>query len=60
METDEATNMAHTLWRKYDGQSGRWTSPDPYGGSMTTADPQSFNRYTYVNNDPVNIVAHEI
>jgi len=54
METDEATGMAHTLWRKYDSYSGRWTSPDPYGGSMMFADPQTFNRYTYVNNDPVN------
>jgi RHS repeat-associated protein len=54
MERDDASGMAHTLWRKYDGMSGRWTSPDPYGGSMTVADPQSFNRYTYVNNDPVN------
>ena len=56
MEKDEASGMSHTLWRKYDWQSGRWTSPDPYGGSMTVADPQSFNRYTYVNNDPVNLV----
>lgn len=55
METDEATNMSHTLWRKYDAQSGRWTSPDPYSGSMTIADPQSFNRFQYVNNDPVNL-----
>ncbi|MBV9957315.1 MAG: RHS repeat protein [Acidobacteria bacterium] len=54
MEQDEATGMAHTLWRKYDGTSGRWTSPDPYGGSLKLGDPQSFNRYSYVNNDPVN------
>lgn len=54
MESDEATGMAHTLWRKYDSYSARWTSPDPYGGSITVADPQSFNRYSYVNNDPVN------
>jgi hypothetical protein len=40
------------LWRKQDNWSGRWTSPDPYGGSMTTANPQSFNRYTYCENDP--------
>src|SRR6266850_2004248 len=46
--------MAHTLWRNYDSLSGRWTGPDPYGGSMTIADPQSLNRYSYVNNDPVN------
>lgn len=56
MEEDEGSGMNHTLWRKYDPSSGRWTSPDPYGGSMTIADPQSFNRYSYVNNDPVNQV----
>jgi RHS repeat-associated protein len=56
MEKDDASGMAHTLWRKYDSLSGRWTTTDPYGGSMTVGDPQSFNRYTYVNNDPVNQV----
>jgi RHS repeat-associated protein len=56
MEIDEATGMSHTLWRKYDSFSGRWTAPDPYTGSMTLADPQSLNRYTYVNNNPVNAV----
>ena len=56
MERDEGSSLNHTLWRKQDYLSGRWTSPDPYGGSMTVADPQSFNRYTYVNNDPVNKV----
>jgi RHS repeat-associated protein len=56
MESDDATGMAHTLWRKQDNFSGRWTSPDPYGGSMSIADPQSFNRYTYCENDPVNKV----
>jgi RHS repeat-associated protein len=54
MEKDDATGMSHTLWRKYDGMSGRWTSPDPYDASMISGDPQSLNRYTYVNNDPVN------
>jgi RHS repeat-associated protein len=54
MEADEATGMSHTLWREYDSLSARWTVPDPYGGSMELASPQSFNRYTYCNNDPVN------
>ncbi len=36
--------------------SGRWTSPDPYTGSMTIADPQSFHRYNYTQNDPVNFI----
>jgi RHS repeat-associated protein len=48
--------LDETLWRKYDSSSGRWTTPDPYNGSMTIADPQSFNRYAYVGNDPINFV----
>lgn len=56
METNEATGMAHTLWREYDALSARWTAPDPYKGSMDTSIPQSLNRYTYVNNDPINKV----
>jgi RHS repeat-associated protein len=53
---DEATGLDHTLWRKLETRSGRWTTPDPYGLSMEGTDPQSFNRYGYVRNDPVNIV----
>jgi hypothetical protein len=30
--------------------------PDPYDGSYNLTDPQSFNRYAYVQNDPVNFV----
>lgn len=56
MERDDSTGMSHTLWREFDALSARWTAPDPYGGSMEPASPQSFNRYTYVNNDPVNKV----
>ncbi|HEX7313995.1 MAG TPA: RHS repeat-associated core domain-containing protein, partial [Pyrinomonadaceae bacterium] len=55
MEQDEATGMSHTLWREFDSLSARWTAPDPYGGSISVADPQSFNRYSYVGNDPVNL-----
>ena len=32
------------------------TTPDPYGGSASVANPQSFNRYSYVLNDPVNLL----
>jgi len=53
---DDATGLDHTLWRKLETRSGRWTTPDPYGLSMEGTDPQSFNRYGYVRNDPVNIV----
>jgi RHS repeat-associated protein len=56
MERDEATGLDHTLWRKNENKAGRWTSPDPYKGSMSLGDPQSFNRYSYTQNDPVNFV----
>lgn len=52
----ETTGTDQTLFRKYDGKSGRWTSSDPYGGSMNAGDPQSFNRYNYVQSDPINNV----
>ena len=53
MERDES-GLDHTLWRKYEQRGGRWTTPDPYNGSMSISDPQSFNRFSYVGNDPVN------
>ncbi len=56
METNDATGMAHTLWREYDSFSARWTAPDPYNGSIDRNSPQSFNRYSYVDNDPLNKV----
>ena len=45
---DEAMMRQHHSWfRKFD-------QPDPYDGSYDLTDPQSFNRYAYVQNDPVN------
>ena len=55
-ERDDATGLDHTWWRKYENTAGRWITPDPYNGSMTVANPQSFNRYAYVGNDPVNLI----
>jgi RHS repeat-associated protein len=55
-ERDDSTGLDHTWWRKYENRAGRWTSADPYRGSMTTANPQSFNGYAHVQNDPVNFV----
>ena len=55
-ERDEATGLDHTWFRKNENQAGRWTSPDPYNGSMSLDDPQSFNRYSYVENQPTNFV----
>lgn len=55
-ERDEATGLDDTWWRKHENRSGRWTSPDPYNGSMNLGNPQSFNRYSYVENEPTNFV----
>lgn len=54
-ERDDVFGLDHASFRKYEQRGGRWTSPDPYSGSMSLQDPQSFNRYTYVENDPVNL-----
>ena len=55
-ERDDSSGLDHTWWRKYENRAGRWTTPDPYNGSMTIANPQSFNHYVYVGNDPVNFI----
>jgi hypothetical protein len=39
----------HPFWQRFD-------QPDPYDGSYNLTDPQSLNRYSYVQNDPVNFV----
>jgi hypothetical protein len=33
-------------------------SPDPYHGSYDVSNPQSFNRYAYVNNNPLGAIDH--
>jgi len=33
---------------------GRFLSPDPYQASGGPSDPNSWNKYVYVQNDPVN------
>ncbi len=53
---ERETGLDHTLFRKAETKSGRWNSPDPYNGSVRLRDPQSLNRYHYVQNDPVNAV----
>jgi RHS repeat-associated protein len=48
------TGIYDFLFRKYDPSAGRWLSPDPAGwGVVDQGDPQSFNRYAYVENQPL-------
>ena len=44
------------MFRRYNRWWSRFAQPDPYDGSYDIGNPQSFNRYAYVQNDPVNFV----
>ncbi len=44
------------MHRRYNRWWSRFEQPDPYDGSYNLTDPQSFNRYSYVQNDPVNLI----
>jgi RHS repeat-associated protein len=50
---ESGLNFAHARYQS--SAQGRFTSADPFRASMTVVDPQSFNRYTYVVNNPVNL-----
>jgi RHS repeat-associated protein len=43
------------MFRRYNRWWSRFDQPDPYDGSYNLSDPQSFNRYAYVQNDPINM-----
>ncbi len=53
LDQDSESGTDHATFRQYSNAAGRWMSPDPYGGSMDIGNPQSFNRYAYVNNMPL-------
>jgi RHS repeat-associated protein len=43
--------------RIYSGNYGRWLSPDPAGlAAASPSNPQSWNRYAYVGNNPTNFI----
>jgi len=46
--SDEAT------YRRYNRWWSKFDQPDPYDGSYNYTNPQSFNRYVYAQNDPIN------
>jgi RHS repeat-associated protein len=49
------TGLDYAVNRHYDSQQGRFTQVDPIGMQSTSlANPQTFNLYAYVANDPVN------
>jgi RHS repeat-associated protein len=42
--------------RRYQAWWTRFSQPDPSDASYDLSDPQTFNRYSYVGNDPVNFI----
>ena len=51
---DSETGLDYAMNRYYSSGLGRFLSTDPDNASISLRDPQSWNRYTYVENDPVN------
>jgi RHS repeat-associated protein len=49
------TGLYDFLYRRYHPVQGRWISPDPAGlAAVDPANPQTWNRYAYVMNSPMN------
>jgi RHS repeat-associated protein len=55
-ERDGETGLDYFIARYYSSAQGRFTSTDPLLASGRAASPQSWNRYTYVLNNPVRLV----
>jgi RHS repeat-associated protein len=55
-ERDKDTGLDFAQARYYSPTEGRFTSVDPFGAGSNVHNPQSFNRYTYVLNNPTNAV----
>ena len=53
MDSDTSANLYDFSAREY-GIQGRWPSPDPAGlAAVDPSNPQSWNRYAYVGNNPL-------
>ena len=50
---EETTGLNYADQRFYNSQYGRFMNADPYRASAGAEDPGSWNRYSYVGNDPV-------
>jgi len=56
LDHDSSSNTDHAQFRQYTSTQGRWLSPDPYTGSYDFTNPQSLNRYAYVQNNPLSFI----
>ncbi|MGA7416226.1 MAG: RHS repeat-associated core domain-containing protein, partial [Bryobacteraceae bacterium] len=51
---DAETGLDYAYQRYYTAGLGRFMTPDPKDGSASPYNPQSWNRYSYIQGDPVN------
>ena len=56
LDHDTESGTDHAEFRQYSSTQGQWMSPDPYDGSYDQGNPQSFNRYAYVSNNPLTLI----
>jgi RHS repeat-associated protein len=54
-QKDAETQLDFAEARYYNNQHGRFTAVDPLLSSGMSGNPQTFNRYIYVGNNPINI-----
>jgi RHS repeat-associated protein len=52
-QKDDETSLDFAAARMYENRYGRFTAVDPLLTSGTSANPQTFNRYSYTSNNPV-------
>jgi RHS repeat-associated protein len=56
-QPDSTSGLYDFLFRRLSQTQGRWISPDPAGlAAVNLANPQSWNRYSYVANSPLILV----
>lgn len=55
-ERDIETGLDYFGARYYGSTQGRFISPDPMMGSASASNPQTMNRYVYVNNNPLRYI----
>ncbi len=55
-ERDNESSLDFAEARYYGYNHGRFTSPDPLMASARRSNPQTFNRYAYVANNPLNYI----
>lgn len=55
-QRDGVSGLDYAQNRYYSSTLGRFITPDPYEKSAHPTNPNSWNRYAFVNNDPINRV----